>query len=168
MMRFLAYVITAATLWAGPPNPRAKELSAGDLAFFVACARSSAYDMLGKNYAPGDDIRLKYVFNRVGVDRAGGRFLYIVVLSTKENIGRLFQLVHDGQMWIVRNDADIRTKPRWALASDPLGGVYSTSLMERALRILEKQTSESVFPIGPLGSQPQGCRTYAQGVGERH
>jgi hypothetical protein len=168
MMRLLVSVMAAATLWAGPPSPQAKELSAEDLAFFVACARSSAYDMLGKNYDPGDDVRSRYVFSRIGVERAGGRFLYIVVLSTKKNIGRLFQVVHDGHMWIVRNDADIRTKPKWTLTSDPLGGVYSTSLMERALRTLEKQTSESVFPIGPVGSQPQGCRTYAQGVSGRH
>jgi hypothetical protein len=167
-MRLLAYAIAAATLWAGTPSPLAKEFSASDLSFFVQCARSSAYDMLGKNYAPGDDVRVKYVFSRVGVDRAGERFLYVVVLAKRENFGRLFQLVHDGQMWIVRNDADIRTKPRWALTSDPLGGVYSTSLMERALRTMEKQTSESLLRIAPLGSQPEGCRTYAQGAGKRH
>jgi hypothetical protein len=164
-IRLLVCFAAVALAEGGPPSPKAKDLSASDLAFFVQCARSSAYDMMGRNYASGDNIRVKYLFSGLGANRPGERLLYIAVLAKSGAFGRLFQLVHDGRQWTVSNDADIRTRPKWALTSDPLGG---GTVMERALRKLESESAVTVLRIGPIGSQPSGCRTYAQGFGKQH
>lgn len=160
----LLSLMALAPLFGAEPSPRAQEFAENDLLFFIGCVRSAAYDMMGKSFAEGDEVRVKYTFSRSGVERKGARFLYILMLTKRGDFGRLFQLVNDGHTWTVRNDANVRTKPGWALSTDPLGGIYSASLMTRALQEIKRKPSEVLLRIPALGAQPSGCTTYAQGL----
>ena len=138
----------------------AQHVRSDDLSMLLRCVRSSAHDMLGKEFKSGDEVHLRYVFSNKDVG-SGERVMYLAVLTKDRSFGRIFRLSEVGGHWSVTNDANFETRPTWKLTSDPLGGIYTLQLLNKALAGTER-AEDHTLRLSASTKQPSQCSTYVQ------